>query len=88
MPMLRCCPTDDQAEILIKDNIPYRFFGGIAVSNEETANQAYAILKTYEKPDIPIYISPDVLSTDWSNMIRRGVRPTETPFMTDKDEII
>lgn len=86
--MLQCCPTDDQAEILIKDNIPYRFFSGIAVSNEEIASRVYAMIKTYGKPNIPIYIAPDVLNTNWSNMIRQGVRPTETSFLNNKEEIL
>lgn len=85
--MLRCCPTDDQAEILIKDSIPYCFFSGISVSDEEIASRVYAMIKTYGKPNIPIYIAPDVLNTNWSNMIRRGIRPSETLFF-NKEEII
>ena len=84
--MLSCCPTDDQAEILIRDNIPYNFFRGIAVCNETVAQQVYSIIRTYEKTPLPIYIAPNVLNTNWSSSIRSGIRPEETK-LTVKEEL-
>ena len=84
--MLQCCPTDDQAEILIRDNIPYSFFRGIAVCNETVAQQVYSIIRTYEKTSLPIYIAPNVLNTNWSNSVRSGIRPEETK-LTVKEEL-
>ena len=77
--MLPCCPTNGQAEILIKDNIPSDFINGIAVENNNIAERVYSTLKFYGK-NIPIYISPDVLSTAWSNMVRQGEIPVETQY--------
>lgn len=75
--MLPCCPTDDQAEILINKNIPRDFIVGIAVGNKEIAERVYAMLLTYKVNNIPIYLSPNILSTDWSQMVRLGQKPNE-----------
>ena len=75
--MLTCCPTDDQAEILIKGNIPSLFIKGICVYCHDDAETAYAMLKTWGRPDIPICVAPDVLDTTWSTQVRDGTRPQE-----------
>lgn len=75
--MLSCCPTDDQAEILIEYNIPRESIIGIATGNEDSAKRVYAMLKMYDLEFIPVYIAPDVLTTEWSNMIREGRYPKE-----------
>lgn len=77
--MLPCCPTNGQAEILIKDNIPNRFIIGIAVENKDVAERVYSMLKIYSK-DIPIYIAPEVLNTEWSCKARNGERPAEIRY--------
>ncbi|TYC83919.1 DUF4433 domain-containing protein [Acetobacterium wieringae] len=76
--MLTCCPTDGQAEILIKDNIPLNFVNGIAIGNEDVAKRVYAMLKMCDIERIPLYIAPDVLSPNWSSMIKNDRRPDET----------
>lgn len=74
--MLSCCPTDDQAEIQIWNDVPRTYINGIAVGNDEVARQVYSILKTYNL-SIPIIESPDIFLTDSSKLIRRGIRPPE-----------
>lgn len=74
--MLSCCPTDDQAEIQIQNNIPLIYISGIAVGNDQVARQVYSILKTYNL-SIPIIKSPDIFLTSSSNLIRKGVFPIE-----------
>lgn len=76
--MLPCCPTDGQAEILIKDNIPRKYVIGIAVGNEDVAKRVYAMLKIYGLERTPIYIAPNVMTPAWSNIIKDGRRPVET----------
>jgi hypothetical protein len=78
--MLDCCPTDGQAEIMIKDSIPRGYINGIAVGNEEVAERVYAMLKEYEINSISIYIAPDIMIPAWSNMIKSGTRPVETKY--------
>lgn len=78
--MLQSCPTNGQAEILIKGCIPNSFIKGIAVGNEEVGKQVYSILKMFGKLEIPIYLAPDVLTPNWSKMARNGTRPVETQF--------
>lgn len=75
--MLSSCPTDGQAEILIEDNIPREYINGIAVGNEEIAKRVYAMLRMYGLEHIRLYIAPDVLTPNWSNMVRNGHRPDE-----------
>jgi len=77
--MLRCCPSDDQAEIMVYKNIPICYMNGIIVGNNENADNIAAILKTIGKK-IPIYVSADVCNTNWSRMIRKGVKPHETEY--------
>lgn len=76
--MLSCCPTDGQAEILIKGDIPRDYLSGVAVGDNGVAQRVYAMLKLYEIEGIPIYVAPDVLTTNWSRTIKTGRRPNET----------
>lgn len=84
--MLSCCPTDGQAEILIKDSIPKDYILGIAVGNEDIAKRIYAMMKTYGLKQIPIYMAPDVLTPSWSNMIKNSRRPSETECIWVEEE--
>jgi hypothetical protein len=75
--MLNSCPTDGQAEIMIKDSIPSEYFIGIATGNEDVAARVYAMFKVYGVEQIPIYIAPDVITPKWSKMVKDGRRPNE-----------
>jgi len=75
--MLPSCPTDGQAEILIKGGIPRSFIIGIAVGNKKIAERIYAMLAMYHIRDISIFIAPDVITTRWSSMIKDGRIPDE-----------
>lgn len=85
--MLNCCPTNGQAEILVKDNIPFNFIKGFAVCDEDDAKRIYSMLKTFGKPDVPIFVAPDVLGTKWSRLIKEGVRPEEIVLFNGKEEL-
>ena len=84
--MLSACPTDGQAEILIKDNIPFRYIIGIATGTKDIASRVYAMLKTCDVEQVPIYIAPNVLSTRWSRMIRSGCEPEEMIYTEIEEE--
>ena len=75
--MLDSCPTDGQAEVLIKHNIPREYIIGIAVGNEDVATRVYSLLIMHKLEQIPLFIAPDVLTPSWSALIRNGHRPTE-----------
>ena len=75
--MLACCPTDGQAEVLIRDNIPRNYILGIACGNEDIAKRIHAMLEIFEIEQISVYISPDVLTPNWSSMVKNGNRPKE-----------
>ena len=84
--MLSCCPTDGQAEILIKDNIPRDYIIGIATNEKEIAGRIYSMLKTYNIKQIPLLVAPDILNTSWSNMIKNGHRPSEEICIWSEEE--
>jgi hypothetical protein len=84
--MLSSCPTNGQAEILIKDNIPRDLIIGIAVGNDDIARRIFAMLKTCGVKQISIFIAPDVLTANWSNMIRNGRRPSEIKCNWSEEE--
>lgn len=75
--MLASCPTDGQAEILIKESIPREYIIGIATGNEDVAKRVYAMLKVCGVDRIPVYVAPDVIAPNWSKMIRKGRKPCE-----------
>jgi hypothetical protein len=77
--MLMCCPSDDQAEIIVYKNIPIRYVNGIIVGNDDSADNISAILKTIGRT-IPVYVSAEVCNRSWSNMVRQGVKPIETEY--------
>lgn len=83
--MLCSCPTDGQAEILIENNIPLENISAIAVATKEMAGRVYALLKIYKLENIDIYIAPDVFSTNWSQLIRRGIKPKEEKYIITED---
>lgn len=79
--MLSACPTNGQAEVLIKGNIPRQYMMAIAVGNEETAKIVYAMKRTLKIKGMNIYISPQVINKEWSGIVRKGDRPTEIEYV-------
>lgn len=78
--MLSCCPTDGQAEILIENNIPLKYINGIAVEDKCVAARVCAMLKMHSIQNVPVYIAPDVLSTEWSSLVKDGRKPQEEKY--------
>jgi hypothetical protein len=78
--MFASCPTDGQAEILIRDSIPREYIIGIATGNEDVAKRVYAMLKMYGVERIPVYVAPDVITPNWSQMIKNGCQPDEIRY--------
>ena len=76
--MLASCPTDGQAEVLIKESIPREYIIGIATGTEDVAKRVYAMLKMYKQERIPVCVAPDVITPKWSDMIKDGLLPDET----------
>lgn len=75
--MLYCCPTDDQAEILLYKHVSVSSITGIAFESEHTLN---TMLKLFDKYSInypDLYLSKELFSTGLSDLIRNGCRPRE-----------
>jgi ssDNA thymidine ADP-ribosyltransferase DarT-like protein len=80
---LQCSPTDDQAEILIKSNIPLVDILGVVVKTEAQAKNEIARLrhagvdpKTFRFVIAPVLLDKYKLSS----AIRLGRRPAETNY--------
>lgn len=78
--MLSCCPTDDQAEVLIKGGIPRSYISGIAVATEMEGAQIKGIFPTIKIDPIPLYLAPVLFTKEISSMVRLGQIPEETPI--------
>ena len=79
--MLSSCPTNAQAEILIKDGIPREYIKGIVVGNTEIAEMVYAMRKTLGVETIDIFVAPDVITTRWRKFSEKGTRPKEDKYI-------
>src|SRR5438094_8456820 len=78
-----CCPTDDQAEVLVPNRIALSDVIGVAVRSEAQAKREMSRLRilgvkdeTFRFVIAPMLFQPDALS----EAIRRGRLPRETPF--------
>jgi hypothetical protein len=76
--MLPCCPTDDQAEVLVQGHIARTDIIGLAVPTESAARTEQRRLSfLHGIPQIPWYVAPALFDITWSDSIRRGQRPQE-----------
>lgn len=76
--MLSCCPTDDQAEVLVYRNILRKDIFAIGVKDEKQADRErrrWSLLPSI--PDIDIIVAPDLFSRNASDKIRSGQIPEE-----------
>lgn len=82
---LLCCPTDQQAEVLIPDRIPLDDILGIVVSSEEQVKNElsrFKLLKISEDR-FKFIIAPTMFQKrPLSGLIRSGNRPTENLWNT------
>lgn len=78
--MLSCCPTDDQAEVLVYRNISRRDIIGIAVKDEDQAESEKYRWEQCNIPQFNIIIAPDLFNGRWSNKVRQGKRPYEYKY--------
>ncbi|HSQ88386.1 DarT ssDNA thymidine ADP-ribosyltransferase family protein [Romboutsia sp.] len=76
--MLKCSPTDDQAEVMIYGSIPRdRITGIIVPSEKDVINLTKAMELAYINIEIPIIVAPDIFTTKFSSEIREGITPDE-----------
>ena len=75
--MLRCCPTNNQAEVLVHNNIPHNLIKGIVFKNELVLRKVVKILDDYDIPYPDLYVSSGMFDTSCSKLIRQSVRPSE-----------
>ena len=57
------------------------YIKGIVVGNEETARMVYAMRKTLGVETIELFISPEVITTEWRAFVQKGVRPQEEKYV-------
>lgn len=79
--MLSNATTDDQAEVLVYQNIPREYILGIALDNEKMARQKEAEWSMLPNvPQFDIYITPDLFTGVTSRKIRNGEAPLEIKY--------
>jgi hypothetical protein len=79
--MLACSPTDDQAEVMIHNNIPLSMITGVIVPSIEKARVEVARLESLGSiPALSWIVAPEMFSDAASVAIRNGVRPKEISF--------
>lgn len=80
------CPTDDQAEVMVHKHIPLAHASRVVVADEAQANRVCAALRLLQAPleELEFLIAPDFFKTQLSGLLRRGQRPTETPWNPPK----
>jgi len=81
---LSCCPTDEQAEVLIPDQIEMTDIVSIAVASETQAKNEASRLRFISPGEnkFKFVIAPDLFDKyALSKLIRSGKRPSETLWM-------
>jgi len=91
--MLASVPTDDQAEVMVRDSIPVSQIESIIVPTAESARlESVRLRRIGELPAVRWIVAPELFTSNLSNMIRAGIRPTEeevvpqTPISRDQYE--
>lgn len=76
--MLICCPTDDQAEVLIPNAIPQHYIQAVVVQDENQAHKEQARLEVLGiQPFFTWIIAPTLFTVEWSKLVRQGKQPEE-----------
>lgn len=75
--MLECCPTDDQAEVLVYRYIPASAIIGVAFESDAIAYVMEELLDKYNVRYPDSYASNDLFTTNMSHMVRKGCKPYE-----------
>jgi hypothetical protein len=82
--LLDCCPTDEQAEVLVKDQIALEDIQGIAVASEEQAKNEAARLRFsgFKNMSVPFIVAPELFgpARSLSQKLHAGERPMESKF--------
>jgi len=78
--MLTCCPTDDQAEVLVFKNILRKDIIGIVVQDESQAESETVRWSQCNIPKFDIFIAPDLFNGKWSYKVRQGEYPYEYKY--------
>ena len=82
--MLSCCPTNDQAEVLVYKNVSRKDIIGLSVKDKDQAERVsirlYYNLESKGIPKLDIIIAPDSFNGKWSQKVREGIIPLETKY--------
>ena len=75
---LQCCPTDDQAEVLIPGTISKHYIRTVIVADAAQAHREqvrYRVLGL--EADFEWRVAPALFTSAWSTVVRQGRRPEE-----------
>ena len=78
---LKSCPTDIQAEVLIKDEIPKEYIQSIIVENEDQGRIQKIKLKYLNlESQINVIVAPELFQKEQYSKIKEGIRLREYPL--------
>ena len=79
--MLSCCPTDDQAEVLVS-HIPREDIIAVGVcSTEQAKRESVRLCLLQDAIPLKWIVVPQIFTTEWSELVRKGSRPVETLYV-------
>jgi hypothetical protein len=75
--------TDEQAEVLIPDQVAREDILGVAVASEAQARREHARLTQLQADVPPLFVVPEFFDEPWrlSGLLRTGRPPAETRFV-------
>lgn len=76
--MLACCPTNDQAEVLVNGCVPRNLMTEVIAPDEDTLELLYEDVEDiYFASELEWIVSPDLFTEDWIDLVASGERPVE-----------
>lgn len=84
--MLDCCPTDDQAEVMVYRHISTTAIKGVVFESEAIARVLQSLFEKYHVGYPDLYASSDMFSTELSRMVRNGYKPCEKKIISGKQQ--
>lgn len=76
--MLACCPTNDQAEVLVYGCVPRNLITEVIAPDEDTLELLYEEVEDINfASELEWMVSPDLFTEDWIDLVASGERPVE-----------
>ncbi len=76
--MLECCPTNDQAEVLVRRCVPLRYITGVMAPDEDELEALYEEVEDLDSVrTVEWLVAPDLFTLNWIDLVATGEYPEE-----------